>query len=156
MESLKTFVRSQAPEFLKRANVTSVGIGYKEKDGKPTKQLSIQFTVGRKMAPEVLETLAEPALPKSFNVDGVDVPTDILERSYDKALKAVAAEDAPARKRAIDPIVPGVSVGHPDISAGEVVGGGGSHIGAHALPVHVVDLELAVPVLASGRDTRER
>jgi endonuclease G, mitochondrial len=120
MESLKAFVRSQAPEFLKRANVTSVGIGYKEKDGKPTKQLSIQFTVGRKMAPEVLETLAEPELPKSFNVNGVDVPTDILERRYEKALKLVAAEDAPTRKRAIDPIVPGVSVGHPDISAGTV------------------------------------
>ena len=36
-EALKTFVRKEAPRFLKQANVTSVGIGYKVKDGKPTR-----------------------------------------------------------------------------------------------------------------------
>lgn len=120
MEALKTFVRQQAPEFLKYDNVTSVGIGYKEKDGKPTKQISVQFTVGRKVAPEALESIGAVELPKSFVIDGVEVPTDVLQRNFEKAAKVVALEEAPERKRAVDPIVPGVSIGHKNISAGTV------------------------------------
>jgi len=66
MEALKAFVRKEASRFLQQENVTSVGIGYKIKDGKPAQELSIQFTVRRKVAPEGLESIGATELPKSF------------------------------------------------------------------------------------------
>ncbi|MGH6635642.1 MAG: hypothetical protein ACRED0_05725, partial [Gammaproteobacteria bacterium] len=36
--------RSSSPDYLRDNNISSVGIGYKRKEGKPTDQLSIQFT----------------------------------------------------------------------------------------------------------------
>lgn len=52
VEALKSYVRKEAPHFLEKPNVTSVGIGYKQVAGKATRELCIQFTVGRKAAPE--------------------------------------------------------------------------------------------------------
>lgn len=118
MKALKAFVRKQASEFLKQKNITSVGIGYKEMAGKPTKEISIQFTVGRKVAPEALESLGAMAIPKSFKIDGVEVPTDVLQRSFEQSARPVALQSAPQRKIVVDPIVPGVSIGHRDVSAG--------------------------------------
>ena len=43
MEELKQFVRTQGKDYLQHRNITSVGIGYKQKDGQPTKELAIQF-----------------------------------------------------------------------------------------------------------------
>jgi endonuclease G len=124
MEALKSFVRKEGCRFLKQPNVTSVGIGYKVKDGKPTEQLSIQFTVGRKVAPEVLEAIGATELPESFVIDGVEVPTDVIQRSYDTDAKEVKLkaklEAASSRKAVANPIVPGISIGHPSISAGTV------------------------------------
>ena len=57
MEKLKQFVRSQGMDFLRDRNISSIGIGYKLKDGKPTKGISVQFTVARKAALEVLESI---------------------------------------------------------------------------------------------------
>ncbi len=124
VEALKKYVRKEAQQLLKQPNVTSVGVGYKIKGGKPTKELSIQFTVGKKVALEALETIGAVELPKSVNVDGVEVPTDVLERSFEAEFREVNVktklEAAAPRKVAVDPIVPGVSIGHPSISAGTV------------------------------------
>jgi endonuclease G len=122
VEALKAFVRKEAHRFLQQENVTSVGIGYKIKDGKPTDQLSVQFTVARKAAPEALESIGATELPKSVEVEGVEVPTDVIERRFEKSARVVdlktKIETASPRKSAIDPIVPGVSIGHRSISAG--------------------------------------
>lgn len=124
MESLKGFVRKESTRFLKQPNVTSVGIGYKIKDGKPTKDLSIQFTVARKVAPEALEGIGATQLPKSVTVDGVEVSTDVLQRSFDKGAREVRPEvrleATSVRKAVVNPVRPGVSVGHKNISAGTV------------------------------------
>src|SRR5688500_9858182 len=80
MDELKVFVRSQGSDFLKDPNVTSVGIGYKNKDDKPTKQLAVQFTVGKKAKPEDLERLGTKSIPESFEIAGVKVPTDVIQR----------------------------------------------------------------------------
>jgi endonuclease G len=124
MEVLKIFVRKEAQRFLKQKNVTSVGIGYKIKDGKPTKELSIQFTVGRKVGPEELESIGAETLPESFVIDGIEVPTDVIQRSYDTNAREIKVnaklEAASVRKSAVNPIVPGVSIGHPSITAGTV------------------------------------
>lgn len=119
-QALRAFIRKNAPFFLQQENVTSVGIGYKQKDGKTTEDICVQFTVGEKTAPEALESLGASPLPESFTIDGITVPTDVLERSYEPAARVVelTPEDAPTRKIAVDPVVPGVSIGHPSISAG--------------------------------------
>jgi endonuclease G, mitochondrial len=117
-ENLKNFVRKESARFLKQENITSIGIGYKIKDGKPTKELSIQFTVDLKVAPEEIESIGSAEIPKSFTIDGVEVPTDVIQRSYDLSAKEVKSAAVPKRKIAINPIVPGVSIGHPSISAG--------------------------------------
>lgn len=124
MEALKSFVRKESPNFLKQDNITSVGIGFKIKDGKPTKKLSIQFTVGKKVAPEGLEAIGATELPKFFVIDGVEVPTDVIPRTYDTHAREVKLsaklEAASVRKAVANPIVPGVSIGHPSVSAGTV------------------------------------
>jgi endonuclease G len=117
-EAIKAFVRKEASNFLKQPNVTSIGVGYKIKDGKPTKELAIQFTVGRKVAPEALKSIGATALPEHVVIDGVEVPTDVVQRNFEISAKEVKVEAAPARKIAVNPIVPGVSIGHRAISAG--------------------------------------
>lgn len=124
MEALKSFVRKEGARFLKPGNITSVGIGYKVKDGKPTKELSIQFTVDRKVAPEGLEGLGLTEVPKSFVIEGVEIPTDVIPRKYDVHAREVKfgpqLQAASARKAVANPVCPGISVGHPSITAGTI------------------------------------
>jgi endonuclease G len=120
VEALKPYVRKVAPHFLDQPNVTSVGIGYKQVGGKPTKQLSIQFTVGKKAVPEALEALGTERLPEMLVVDGIEVPTDVIERDYDVHLRMPAGLSKPNRKKRLDPIIPGVSIAHIEVTAGTV------------------------------------
>lgn len=120
VEALKSYVRKEATHFLDKPNVTSIGVGYKQVAGKATRELSIQFTVGTKSAPERLEALGMELLPEMLIVDGIEVPTDVLERSYDAHLRPQAAARKPNRKKRLDPIVPGVSIAHVEVSAGTV------------------------------------
>jgi endonuclease G len=120
MAALKDLARGPAARYLEHRNVTSVGVAYKVVEGKPTKELAIQFTVGKKVAPEALEALGTVKLPSSFEVDGVQIPTDVVERSYETSAREVRPETAPDRKVAANPLVPGISVGHPTISAGTI------------------------------------
>jgi endonuclease G, mitochondrial len=120
MEKLKQFVRTHAEGYLQDSNITSVGIGYKVTDGKPTKELAIQFTVGTKVAPELLPALDTQPIPPSVVIDGVEVPTDVLQRSYETSFKIVPEALSSSRKTRIDPIVPGVSVANTAISAGTI------------------------------------
>ena len=120
MEALKQFVRTQGMDYLKDRNITSVGIGYKQKDGKRTKELAIQFTVGVKASPELLSALDTREIPESFNINGVEVPTDVIQRDF-KPDAMVVAEPVPSgRKTRIDPIVPGVSVANKRETAGTI------------------------------------
>ena len=86
-EKLKEFIRGHANDFLSDKNISSIGIGYKQKDGKPTQELAIQFTVDKKVVPGLLESVDTQEIPKSIVVDGVEFPTDVLERSFSKAFR---------------------------------------------------------------------
>jgi hypothetical protein len=57
-------VRQVADEYLRDPNVNSVGVGYKIADGKPTETLALQFSVGRKFAPEALEAVETRPIPE--------------------------------------------------------------------------------------------
>ena len=121
--ALRQFIRTQGEHFLRDPNISSIGVGYKVVDGQERPQISVQFTVNDKQsAPEALEALGTTAVPKSIMVDGVEVPTDVLERRYEPAFHVVAEPVAVERKVRIDPVVPGVSVGNVHVSAGTVGG----------------------------------
>ena len=62
-EQSRAAVRQVADEYLSDSNITSVGVGYKVTDGKRTKTLSLQFTVGTKFGPEGLEAAATRPIP---------------------------------------------------------------------------------------------
>ena len=104
---LKQIARYQAVRYLVQENVTSVGVGYKVKDGKQTNELCIQFTVGQKIALESLDGAGLAELPRSFKVGDVEIPTDVIERSYKHSGQQIEVKRKPNRKARMDPIQPG-------------------------------------------------
>jgi endonuclease G len=120
MDKLKQFVRTRGADFLKDNNISSVGIGYKRVGGKPTKEISIQFTVDTKAVAEELDAIGTSPIPESFVIDGIEVPTDVLQRSYEPSFRIVEEVVANPRKTRVDPIMPGISVGNVRISAGTI------------------------------------
>lgn len=116
---LRHFIRTRGPVFLEDNNITSLGIGYKIKDGKRTDKLCVQFTVNSK--PESgtgLEALETNLIPETLEIEGATIPTDVIERGFQPSHQIVDVEEINVRKKRIDPIVPGVSVSHPSGSAG--------------------------------------
>ena len=112
LAALRRFIRTEGEDYLRDPNISSIGIGYKVTDGKRTPELSVQFTVNEKhSAPDALEALGTTPVPESITINGVEVPTDVLERRYEPAFRVVAEPVTVERKVRIDPIVPGVSVG---------------------------------------------
>ncbi len=117
-KKLKKFVRKNAVKFLEDDNITSVGIAFKERNGEKSKEVCIQFTVGEKIGLETLENLDAKIIPKHFVIDGVEIPTDVKERSYHHDAILIDALEKVERKKRMNPILPGASIGHPQISAG--------------------------------------
>ena len=123
LAALRQFIRTEGEDYLRDPNISSIGIGYKVTDGKRTPELSVQFTVNEKhSAPDALEALGTTPVPESITINGVEVPTDVLERRYEPAFRVVAEPVTVERKVRIDPIVPGVSVGNVHVSAGTIGG----------------------------------
>jgi len=119
-EALRRFVRARAAEFLADPNITSIGIGIK--GGVPC----IQFTVGKKVAKDVakeskleaLGALRTRLIDPWLEVDGVRVPTDVVERKYRKGFEVIVQDVKDARKQRLETLVPGISVSHPTGTAG--------------------------------------
>ncbi|GGN95347.1 hypothetical protein GCM10011579_095820 [Streptomyces albiflavescens] len=120
IDSLGQYIRTRGPDLLKDPNVSSVGIGHKVKNGTRGKQVVLQFTVKSKAEPEALEALGTTRIPETITVDGVEVPTDVIERSYTAHFRMVAEVEKPQRKTRLDPIVPGASVGGVTVTAGTI------------------------------------
>ncbi|WP_217902284.1 DNA/RNA non-specific endonuclease [Siphonobacter sp. BAB-5385] len=118
MEKLKQFVRTRGADYLLDKNISSIGIGYKCVDGKRSREVVIQFTVETKVQPEVLPSLGTILIPGAIVVDGQEVPTDVLERSFQASFLVVDERVSNPRKIHLDPIVPGISVSHHQLSAG--------------------------------------
>ncbi len=94
------------PEMFSKRNVVAFGLGYKHSNGEFTDELSLVVSVVEKMPPEALS--AEDMIPE--RVDGVR--TDVFEVGR---LRAQVATDPRSRRR---PAQPGISVGHPEVTAG--------------------------------------
>ncbi|HKG03980.1 MAG TPA: DNA/RNA non-specific endonuclease [Conexibacter sp.] len=111
--ALEAAVRQVADEYLKDPNINSVGLGYKVVDGKRTDELALQFTVDEKLAPEALESAATTAIPDQITTpNGITLPTDVIPRAFETHPVLVELGVKPDRKRRLDPMQPGVSVGN--------------------------------------------
>lgn len=116
LDAMKRFIRARGSEFLAQPNVSSVGIGYKLVGGKRTGELAIQFAVDVKSAQP--ESLGSTPIPKTVMFEGMEFPTDIVERKFSADFVLVESLDKDMRKRRLDPVMPGVSIGHSRTSAG--------------------------------------
>ncbi|TCL07507.1 endonuclease G [Sodalis ligni] len=115
LEALRRHIRAKGADYLKDPNITSVGIGLKNGDG----PVCIQFTVGAK-GESALQSLGSLPIPQAIEIEGVMIPTDVIQRSYDPSFKLVKPEQMDARRERIDPIRPGVSVSHLAGTAGTI------------------------------------
>ena len=118
--ALRTFIRTRGSAYLRDPNISSIGVGYKKRVGQDTNEIAIQFTVADKAQPEALAAMGTRLIPETITVDGVAVPTDVVQRVYRPSFKVVAEAVHSDRKKRIDPVQPGVSVGHVEVSAGTI------------------------------------
>lgn len=119
-ERLETYVRAHAESLLADPNITSVGVGYKISAGQRTPVLSIQFTVDDKLSPQELVESSSRPIPKTINVGGSDVPTDVIERSYRPSYTVKATQEKDNRRARADTMCPGMSVGGPATAGGTI------------------------------------
>src|SRR5690349_1996316 len=82
LAALSEYARGEATTYLNRPEVTSVGVGYKIVNGKRTQEPVIQFTVERKSTLEELRRQDIEPLPKTVTINGVQVATDVVERTF--------------------------------------------------------------------------
>ena len=118
IEKMRAYLRSHGRSYLEDPNISSVGIGYKVKDGKRTEELCLQFTVKSKRGDDKLEALGTTSIPKTIQMDDWEAPTDVIQREYHASYKLVALEQKSDRKQRRDTLVPGISVSHPAGTAG--------------------------------------
>lgn len=118
LDLLRTYVRTNSSYFLKDPNITSIGIGYKKKDGVQTDDLAVQFTVQSKVAPESVDKLGSSIIPPQIDIAGVQVPTDVIERSFTPSYTEVRLEEKDPRKVRADILAPGISIGNIYSTAG--------------------------------------
>lgn len=81
LTGLRRFIRTDGRRYLDDPNVSSIGLGYKVTDGRPTAEMAVQFTVEvKRHEPEALAALGTSPIPEVITVAGVSVPTDVVER----------------------------------------------------------------------------
>jgi hypothetical protein len=94
------------PKLLQLRNVVACGLGYKIVHGRRTDKLSFIVSVTRKVPPDQLPS--QELVPQTI----AGFVTDVVETG---PIRAFTPTDPKARHR---PAVPGVSIGHRDITAG--------------------------------------
>ena len=112
-------LQSVRNEWLRRPNVTAVDVGFKIKEKEITDEIAVRVHVERKLPEESLKPYE--LLSKKDQAETVgEFPIDVIEASYGPSqTPAVALEpEAVDRRDRVDPLVGGVSVGNPRITAG--------------------------------------
>src|SRR4051794_39942605 len=89
LELFRDFVRKEGSKYLDDPNINSVGVGYKIKNGGATNQLSIQFTVDKKLDHPELESVGSALIPETVHWKGADLPTDVIQRTYHPSYRLV-------------------------------------------------------------------
>jgi hypothetical protein len=103
--------QSNVTHLLKRPNVIGVGVGYKVTSEGETDEVAVVVNVARKVP---LAQLAESDKVPG-QIDGVK--TDVIETGIFRAWQMTPNDEARQRQRH-RPVVPGISIGHRDVTAG--------------------------------------
>jgi endonuclease G len=119
-DRMKRFIRTRADEFLKDPNISSVGIGYKQKAGKDTGTLSLQFCVDQKVSPQALESVSSKSIPAQVEFEGMQLPTDVVQRAFKPGYLLMEPEviKKDPRKQRADTLTPGISIANARTTAG--------------------------------------
>lgn len=119
-EKIRNAIKQNAKSLLKKGNVNLVGRGYKIKDGKKTDEMVVVVGVSKKLPSNQMST--KDMVP--LTVDGIK--TDVIETKQIVAfakpkakakVKAMAVEEVDPTQRH-RPMMPGISIGHKNITAG--------------------------------------
>lgn len=120
MDKLKEFIRTRGAEYLKDPNISSIGVGFKQENGKRTDEISIQFTVETKAQPENVGKLGSSPIPQTIEIDGIEVPTDVLQRKFKAEFNLIQEIVSNDRKTRRDPMMPGISISNARGTAGTI------------------------------------
>jgi endonuclease G len=96
-------------DYIGRENVTGVDIGYKYVEGRRTDDIVVRIHVKEKIPQFALE--AEEIFPEEIN----GIPVDVMQCVYGLQ---VALKSSSLRKSWCNPIQPGLSISHPNVTAG--------------------------------------
>ncbi len=96
------------PDLFRRPNVVACGLGYKVRGDERTDELSLVVSVTRKVPPVQLS--AREMIPTAME----GMPTDVVEVGVVRALEPVL----PDLRQRYRPVFPGLSIGHPLVTAG--------------------------------------
>jgi endonuclease G len=110
---IKKLIDEHHKEFFQKYQFNGVGIAFKEKKGTPTKKLSLQFTVEKKLTEEELKKQGLLAFPKYIVYQNKRISVDVVERVYELSF-------ALSRKSKLNPIMPGISVAGFNASVGTI------------------------------------
>jgi hypothetical protein len=114
--------REALRRYIHRDNVTGVDVGFKYVDDQPTDSIAVRIHVKEKIAETALE--AAEIFPDEIN----GVPVDVIPANYHINMapgpgvtaKPAAETSMAPRAEARNPIQPGISVGHPDVTFGTI------------------------------------
>lgn len=136
-ETLVAALRLNRRRLLRMPGVTAVDLGYKIVDGFFTDDLALRVHVDRKLPEQAFEDrpydyISKQGTPRPsdkgyFQLRGYDVPMDIIEAAYKplqvaelprpNTLRQIPHPKADRRRR-LDPLVGGISIGSPQTPAG--------------------------------------
>jgi len=120
LASLRSFIRSKGQDYLKDGNISSIGVGYKIKDGVRTDEITIQFTVAAKLEADQLESIGTNMIPKTIEIDGITISTDVLQRTYNLSYSIIEDVAINNRKVKVNPLQPGISISNVNGTAGTI------------------------------------
>lgn len=106
---VKKMAKGRGRDLMEKANVIGVGAGEEWKNGVRTGREALVVLVKEKLPKHQLNK--EDLVPAHVYVDGIQIPTDVIEIGEIKALST----DHRVQHR---PLVAGISIGHPAITAG--------------------------------------
>lgn len=120
-QQLRSHVRSRAAQWLADPRVTSVGIARHLTAAGRQGAWVVQFTVSDAAVPEgALASARQATVPSSVRVGEVEVPVEVLTRSFKPAFVPVSLPAKDPRKVRADVVAPGFSVGNLHTSAGTI------------------------------------
>lgn len=105
--AIQDYLRNEGRGWLRYPNIVGIGVGEKEKKGKPVGEHAVRFDVVCKFdnATDIIRAGSRP-IPNSISIGGVLFPTDVIE-----AKPEAQALQPPQRKSKLDPLLGGISSG---------------------------------------------